>query len=72
MSSINPPSESNRAIVLVSGGSNPSAGKSAWGSGFLPSKYQGVALRSAGDPVLYLSNPEGIDPQILEQLKQTM
>jgi hypothetical protein len=31
-----------------------------WGSGFLPSKYQGVALRSQGDPVLYLSNPEGV------------
>jgi uncharacterized protein (DUF1501 family) len=32
-----------------------------WGSGFLPSNHQGVALRSSGDPVLYLSNPEGID-----------
>ncbi|MEM6471091.1 MAG: DUF1501 domain-containing protein [Planctomycetota bacterium] len=32
-----------------------------WGSGFLPTKYQGVALRSAGDPVLYLSNPKGVD-----------
>lgn len=32
-----------------------------WGSGFLPSKYQGVALRSAGDPVLFLSNPPGVD-----------
>ena len=31
-----------------------------WGSGFLPSKHQGVALRSAGDPVLYLSNPPGV------------
>ena len=31
-----------------------------WGSGFLPSKYQGVALRSAGDPVLFLSNPPGV------------
>ena len=31
-----------------------------WGSGFLPSKYQGVALRSKGDPVLYLSNPPGV------------
>ena len=33
-----------------------------WGSGFLPSKYQGVALRSSGDPVLFLSNPPGVDP----------
>jgi len=32
-----------------------------WGSGFLPSKYQGVALRSKGDPVLFLSNPPGVD-----------
>ena len=32
-----------------------------WGSGFLPSKYQGVALRSRGDKVLFLSNPKGID-----------
>ena len=31
-----------------------------WGSGFLPSRYQGVKFRSQGDPVLYLSNPEGV------------
>ncbi|MCB1231267.1 MAG: DUF1501 domain-containing protein [Verrucomicrobiae bacterium] len=35
-----------------------------WGSGFLPSKHQGVALRSQGDPVLYLSNPNGVSPDI--------
>lgn len=34
-----------------------------WGAGFLPSKHQGVALRSAGDPVLYLSNPPGVNDQ---------
>jgi hypothetical protein len=34
-----------------------------WGSGFLPSKYQGVKFRSIGDPVLNLSNPPGIDSQ---------
>jgi hypothetical protein len=34
-----------------------------WGAGFLSSKHQGVALRSSGDPVLYLSNPPGIDQQ---------
>ena len=33
-----------------------------WGSGFLPSKHQGVALRSQGDPVLFLSNPDGVSP----------
>ncbi|MEQ8849881.1 DUF1501 domain-containing protein [Botrimarina sp.] len=32
-----------------------------WGSGFLPGKYQGVSLRSEGDPVLFLSNPDGVD-----------
>jgi hypothetical protein len=32
-----------------------------WGAGFLPSKHQGVSLRSQGDPVLYLSNPPGVD-----------
>jgi hypothetical protein len=32
-----------------------------WGSGFLPTMYQGVALRSQGDPVLFLSNPNGVD-----------
>ena len=47
-------------VVLISSGSNPSAGKSAWGSGFLPSVYQGVQCRSKGDPVLFVSNPEGI------------
>ena len=31
-----------------------------WGSGFLPSKYQGVKFRGSGDPVLYLSNPDGV------------
>jgi len=34
-----------------------------WGSGFLPSKHQGVALRAKGDPVLYINNPEGVDAQ---------
>lgn len=46
-------------IVLVSGGRMPSAGKSAWGAGYLPSVYQGVQCRSQGDPVLFLSNSDG-------------
>jgi hypothetical protein len=45
-------------IVLVSGGTLPSAGKSAWGSGFLPSVFQGVQCRSGGEPVLYANDPE--------------
>jgi hypothetical protein len=48
-------------IVLVSGGTLPSAGKSAWGSGFLPSVFQGVQCRTGGDPVLYVTDPEGMD-----------
>ena len=48
-------------IVLVSGGVFPSAGNSDWSSGFLPSVYQGVQCRSQGDPVLYVSNPRGMD-----------
>ena len=48
-------------VVLISGGTSPSAGKNAWGSGFLPSVYQGVQCRSKGDPVLYVSNPKGMD-----------
>lgn len=35
-----------------------------WGSGFLPSRYQGVKLRNDGDPVLYLKDPKGMPPEI--------
>ena len=48
-------------VVLTSGGRFPDAGKSVWGSGFLPSVYQGVQCRSEGDPVLFIKDPEGID-----------
>jgi len=48
-------------IVLQSGSKGPSGGNGNWGSGFLPTVYQGVPFRAAGDPVLYLSNPRGID-----------
>ena len=48
-------------VVLTSGGNNPDAGKSVWGSGFLPSVYQGVQCRSDGEPVLFIKNPEQID-----------
>jgi hypothetical protein len=47
-------------VVLLSGGKNPSSGKSVWGSGFLPTVYQGCQCRSEGDPVLYANNPEGV------------
>src|SRR3954447_22772157 len=51
-------------VVLTSGGRNPDAGKSVWGSGFLPSVYQGVQCRSEGDPVLFIKDPEGMDKDL--------
>jgi hypothetical protein len=52
-------------VALVSQGTGNPADQPLydrlWGSGFLPSKYQGVKFRSVGDPVLYLSNPPGVD-----------
>jgi hypothetical protein len=52
-------------VVLVSKGSGNPADQPLydrlWGSGFLPTKYQGVKFRSTGEPVLYLSNPAGVD-----------
>ena len=51
-------------VVLTSGGGSISAGKSAWGSGFLPTIHQGVQCRSKGEPVLFLSNPEKIDDHL--------
>jgi len=47
-------------VVMLSGESQPDGGRSCWGSGFLPSDYQGVEFRRAGDPVLFLSNPDGV------------
>jgi hypothetical protein len=47
-------------VVLVSGENQPDGGKACWGSGFLPSVYQGVEFRSQGDPVLFLTNPDGV------------
>jgi hypothetical protein len=48
-------------VVLISSGVQPNGGKNSFGSGFLPSVYQGVQCRSQGDPVLYASDPEGMD-----------
>ncbi|MEJ7618696.1 MAG: DUF1501 domain-containing protein, partial [Pyrinomonadaceae bacterium] len=51
-------------VVFSSGSKGPSGGNSCWGSGFLPTVYQGVQFRSGGDPVLYLSNPRGVDERL--------
>ncbi len=48
-------------VVLISSGVQPNGGANSYGSGFLPSVYQGVQCRSKGDPVLYLSDPAGMD-----------
>jgi hypothetical protein len=47
-------------VVLLSGGSDPTGGKACWGSGFLPSVYQGVQCRASGEPILYANNPPGM------------
>ncbi len=47
-------------VVLLSGGTDPTGGKSLWSSGFLPSVYQGVQCRTAGEPILYLNDPPGM------------
>lgn len=48
-------------VVLISSGVQPNGGKNSFGSGFLPSVFQGVQCRSKGDPVLYASDPAGMD-----------
>jgi hypothetical protein len=47
-------------VVLQSGPRGPRGGAALWGSGFLPTAYQGVPFRSAGDPILDLSSPAGV------------
>ena len=54
-------------IVFNSGKKGPSAGAGNWNSGFLPTVYSGVEFRSGGDPVLYLSNPGGVDQKMQRQ-----
>ncbi len=54
-------------VVMISGGIQPSAGKNAWGSGFLPSVFQGVQCRSKGDPVLYVKDPKGMSRELRRQ-----
>ncbi|MGC2660316.1 MAG: DUF1501 domain-containing protein [Bryobacteraceae bacterium] len=46
-------------VMISSSGAGQPLYDRLWGSGFLPSRYQGVKFRSLGDPVLYLSNPQG-------------
>lgn len=60
-------------VVLTSlgrGGQNQPIAARQWSSGFLPSRFQGVALRGSGDPVLYLSNPPGVSRQQQQDVVQ--
>jgi hypothetical protein len=59
-------------VVFSSGKKGPSGGNSNWGSGFLPTVYEGVQLRSSGDPVLYLSNPRGVDARLQRESLDTL
>lgn len=59
-------------FVVLTSGSDPSAGKSIWGSGFLPSLHQGVQCRSQGDPILYLNNPDNVDEYLRKRSIETI
>ncbi len=61
-------------VLITKGKSGQPLGTHLWGSGFLPSRHQGVLFRAAADPVLYLGNPAGIDSKsrrlLLDRLKE--
>jgi len=59
-------------VVLVSGKIDPGAGSACWSSGFLPTTYQGVEFRSKGDPVLSVTNPEGVDAGVRGRTVETL
>ncbi|MCU0719391.1 MAG: DUF1501 domain-containing protein [Pirellula sp.] len=59
-------------VVLISSGVQPNGGKNSFGSGFLPSVYQGVQCRSQGDPVLYASDPPGMTRELRRKTLDTL
>jgi hypothetical protein len=59
-------------VVLISSGVQPNGGKNSFGNGFLPSVYQGVQCRSKGDPVLYASDPPGLDRDVRRMSLDTL
>lgn len=59
-------------IVLQSGPRGPRAGNTLWSSGFLPTSYQGVPLRSSGPPILHLDRPAGVDARGQERFIETV
>ena len=59
-------------VVLISSGVQPNGGKASFGSGFLPSVYQGVQCRSQGDPVLYVTDPPGLSRDLRRRSLDTL
>jgi hypothetical protein len=59
-------------VVLVSGEKTPDAGKSVWGSGFLPTVHQGVQCRTTGEPVLYVTDPPGMSRDVRRRSLDTL
>ena len=62
-------------VVLSSigkGGQSQPIAARQWHSGFLPSRYQGVELRSVGDPVLYVQNPPGVDRDLQQDVVEVI
>jgi hypothetical protein len=59
-------------VVFSTGGKGTSGGASNFGAGFLPSVYQGTMFRSVGDPVMYLSNPPGVDQEMQRDTLDTI
>ena len=59
-------------VVLVSGSGGQALQARYWGNGFLPGNFQGVQMRSQGDPVLYVSNPPGLSGTARRQLLDAM
>src|SRR5258705_91162 len=59
-------------VVFSTGGKGRNGGASNWGPAFLPSAYQGTMFRNVGDPVLYLSNPTGVDKEVQRDTLDTI
>lgn len=60
-------SEDLPAFVVLSSGMGSSGGAANWSNGFLPGAYAGVPFRSSGDPILFVSNPRGVDQESQRQ-----
>jgi hypothetical protein len=59
-------------VVFSTGSKGPSGGNACWGSGFLPTVYNGVQFRVGQEPVLYLNNPKGIDAALQKDTLDTI